>query len=114
MALEHFIHTGLHVIRDGHKKTYSKACPQFEAIDPTLAHINCQFTGGESALIGGGGSVLGVGTDIAGSVRVPANYCGIASLKPTARRVSKRGTFSGLPGVVGSNYICTILRDKLI
>jgi len=44
-------------------------------------------SGGEAALIAAGGSALGLGTDIGGSVRVPAAFCGIASLKPTAGRI---------------------------
>ena len=48
-------------------------------------------SGGEAALIAARGSCLGVGTDIGGSVRGPALYCGIASFKPTAFRISKKG-----------------------
>uniref|UniRef100_A0A671SR89 Vitamin D3 hydroxylase-associated protein-like n=1 Tax=Sinocyclocheilus anshuiensis TaxID=1608454 RepID=A0A671SR89_9TELE len=40
-------------------------------------------SGGEGALIGGGGSFLGIGTDIAGSIRIPASFCGICGFKPT-------------------------------
>ncbi|KAL5592810.1 hypothetical protein FOBRF1_013118 [Fusarium oxysporum] len=44
-------------------------------------------TGGEGALIAFRGSILGVGTDIAGSVRIPALCNGAYSFKPTANRV---------------------------
>lgn len=43
-------------------------------------------SGGEGALVGGGGSVLGVGNDVGGSVRSPAALCGIYSLRPTHGR----------------------------
>jgi fatty acid amide hydrolase len=45
-------------------------------------------SGGEAALIAAGGSPLGLGNDIGGSVRVPAHFCGIHALKPTAGRLT--------------------------
>lgn len=44
-------------------------------------------SGGEAAIIAAGGSPLGLGTDVGGSVRTPAHYCGIHALKPTPGRV---------------------------
>lgn len=55
-------------------------------------------SGGEAALIAAGGSPLGLGTDIGGSVRIPAAFCGIASLKPTEGRLPDRGNGSVPPG----------------
>jgi fatty acid amide hydrolase len=51
-------------------------------------------SGGEAALIATGASPLGLGTDIGGSVRIPAAFCGIASMKPTAGRCDDMGRFS--------------------
>ena len=48
-------------------------------------------SGGESALISAGGSPLGLGSDCLGSVRVPAAFCGIASIKPTSGRLPRTG-----------------------
>lgn len=41
-------------------------------------------SGGEAALIASGITRLGLGTDIGGSVRLPASWCGICALMPTA------------------------------
>ena len=48
-------------------------------------------SGGESALIDACGSPLGLGSDAAGSVRVPAAFCGIASIKPTSGGLPRTG-----------------------
>ncbi|KAL3478998.1 putative acetamidase [Aspergillus californicus] len=44
-------------------------------------------SGGEGALVGSGGSVLGIGTDIGGSIRVPSTLQGLYSICPTTGRV---------------------------
>jgi amidase len=50
-------------------------------------------SGGEAALIAACGSPLGLGSDAAGSVRLPAAFCGIAGIKPTSGRLSRAGHF---------------------
>lgn len=40
-------------------------------------------SGGEGALLGAGASVIGLGSDLAGSIRIPAFFNGIFGLKPT-------------------------------
>jgi amidase len=52
---------------------------------------------GEAAIIAAGGSPLGLGSDSGGSIRVPAHYCGIAALKPTAGLIPVTGAY-GLAG----------------
>jgi len=44
-------------------------------------------SGGEAAVIAAGGSPPGLGNDIGGSLRIPAAFCGIGSIKPTAGRI---------------------------
>ncbi|MCA9101112.1 MAG: hypothetical protein KDA63_08185, partial [Planctomycetales bacterium] len=51
-------------------------------------------SGGESAIIAAGGSPLGLGSDSGGSVRQPANSCGICSIKPTSGRLPLDGHFA--------------------
>lgn len=55
-------------------------------------------SGGEAAAIAAFGSPGGLGTDIGGSVRVPAHFCGIAGIKPTVDRISGIGVGTALPG----------------
>ena len=55
-------------------------------------------SGGEAALIAAGGSPFGLGSDAAGSVRLPAHFCGIASIKPTSGRFPRTGHVPGAGG----------------
>jgi amidase len=48
-------------------------------------------SGGEAALMAVCGSPFGLGSDAAGSVRLPAHYCGIAGIKPTSGRLPRTG-----------------------
>lgn len=55
-------------------------------------------SGGEAAAIAAGMSAAGLGSDSGGSVRVPAHFTGICSVKPTPGRIPGRGH---LPPCVG-------------
>uniref|UniRef100_A0A914V9B0 fatty acid amide hydrolase n=1 Tax=Plectus sambesii TaxID=2011161 RepID=A0A914V9B0_9BILA len=55
-------------------------------------------SGGESALIASGGSPLGIGGDVGGSIRIPCHFTGIAGIKPSHIRLSHRGTRGSVPG----------------
>ena len=60
------------------------------ALDPTRSSGGS--SGGEASLIGSGGSILGIGTDVGGSLRNPAIFNGIYALKPThGRHLSQLG-----------------------
>jgi amidase len=50
-------------------------------------------SGGEAALLGVGASIVGIGTDGGGSIRVPSHYCGTAGLRPTAGLVPETGVW---------------------
>ncbi len=61
-------------------------------------------TGGEAALIAAGGSPLGLGGDLGGSIRLPCNWCGISGLKPTSGRLSRKGGVEGWRGMDAIQY----------
>ncbi len=48
-------------------------------------------SGGSAASVAAGLGFAAVGTDTAGSIRLPAAYCGVVGVKPTYGRVSTRG-----------------------
>ncbi|XP_066146878.1 fatty-acid amide hydrolase 2-B-like [Euwallacea fornicatus] len=48
-------------------------------------------SGGEGALLGSAASLVGIGSDIAGSIRLPALFNGIFGHKPTPRVISIKG-----------------------
>jgi len=58
-------------------------------------------TGGESALLAAGGSRIGIGSDVAGSVRLPAHWSGCYSLRCSTGRWPKAGVRTSMPGQEG-------------
>ncbi len=50
-------------------------------------------SGGSGAAVAAGSCLAALGTDTAGSIRIPAALCGVVGLKPTTGRVSTRGVF---------------------
>ncbi|KDQ61771.1 hypothetical protein JAAARDRAFT_31250 [Jaapia argillacea MUCL 33604] len=69
------------------------------SLNPWSAHYTCGgSSGGEGALLAMDGAAMGVGSDIGGSLRIPASYCGIYSLKPGVGRFSTLGARSPTKG----------------
>lgn len=56
-------------------------------------------SGGSAAALASGISPLEIGSDIGGSLRVPANFCGIYALKPTWNLLPQGGHIPPDPGV---------------
>ncbi|KAH7553089.1 hypothetical protein BM1_08062 [Bipolaris maydis] len=73
----------------------------------TLNPVNTNVTaggssGGEGALMGFRGSPLGIGTDIAGSIRIPSLCCGTYGFKPSTCRIPDGGQSS--PSLSGMDF----------
>lgn len=56
-------------------------------------------TGGGGALVSCGGSKIEIGSDVAGSLRIPAHACGVWSLKGSAGRFPTWGNISSMMGL---------------
>ncbi len=55
-------------------------------------------SGGNAAAISSGMAPLALGSDLGGSLRIPASFCGITALRPTEGRVPMDGHIPPLPG----------------
>ncbi len=62
-------------------------------------------SGGEAALVSAGAVPFGIGSDVGGSIRIPAAFCGVPGHKPTGGLVPNTGHWPGNPGIGG--FLCT-------
>jgi len=58
-------------------------------------------SGGEAALLALGGSRVGIGSDVAGSVRVPAHFSGVYTIRCSTGRFPRTGGGTSIPGQEG-------------
>lgn len=65
-----------------------------------LSRTSGGSSGGEAAIIASGGSPLGIGNDLGGSIRLPSHFCGIAGIKPNSGRFPRTGHFLPPGGVI--------------
>ncbi|MCP4441655.1 MAG: amidase [Aureispira sp.] len=66
-----------------------------------LEHSPGGSTGGGAAAVAAGLSAIEIGSDIAGSIRLPAHFCGLYALKPTEKVFSNKGHVPPLPNAQG-------------
>jgi fatty acid amide hydrolase 2 len=80
----------------------SELCMWMEASNAVYGRTNNPYdrrrtcggsSGGEGAIVGAGGSPFGLGSDIGGSVRMPAFFCGVFGHKPTGGLVPGTGQY---------------------
>lgn len=100
------------------KTNVAQLLMSFESCNPVYGVTNnphnAAFTcggssGGEGAIIGAGASPVGIGTDIGGSVRIPAAFCGICSIKPTMARTVDHTRFIDGPIQLSINSVTGVL-----
>lgn len=67
--------------------------------NPKNRNLSCGgSSGGEGALIGLKGSPIGFGTDIGGSIRIPAAFNGLYGIRPSAGRLPYEGMANSMDG----------------
>jgi amidase len=68
--------------------------------NPKNRNLSCGgSSGGEGALVALKGSVVGIGTDIGGSIRLPGSYNGVYGLRPSSGRLPFWGAANSLDGL---------------
>jgi len=88
----------------------SEACMWLESVNPIYGRTNNPYnaariaggsSGGEGALIGAGASPFGIGSDVGGSIRMPAFFNGVFGHKPSSGLIPNTGQFPIATGVAG-------------
>lgn len=68
-------------------------------------------TGGGGALLAYGGSKIEIATDLGGSIRLPAAYCGVYGMKASSGRFPTQGCQTSAPGLEGMQTASPMARN---
>lgn len=99
------------------KSNVPELCMDLQTFNPVFGVTSNPFdisktsggsSGGSAAAVACNMAPLAIGSDLAGSLRVPASFCGIASLKPTAGRLMIQGHIPPLPNIPTFGTECVV------
>jgi aspartyl-tRNA(Asn)/glutamyl-tRNA(Gln) amidotransferase subunit A len=102
----------LHEFAYGGTSAVTHFGPVHNPWDPTLTPGGS--SGGPGAAVAADLCFASIGTDTAGSIRIPASYCGIVGLKPTYGRVSIRGIIPVSWSLDHAGPMCRTVEDTAI
>lgn len=74
--------------------------------NPWAAERTCGgSSGGDGALVASACVAAGLGSDILGSIRIPASFCGVVGFKPASAAVNKRDSWPSLDGLFTDSWL---------
>ncbi|WP_328519884.1 amidase [Kribbella sp. NBC_00359] len=101
--------TTLHEFAYGATGDRSVHGPSRNPIDPS--RMSGGSSGGSAVAVAAGMVPLAIGTDTAGSVRVPAALCGVVGFKPTYDAISTKGVYPLAPSLDHVGVFATTVED---